>query len=83
MVLISELLDDQWDALNAKEGKVTDLHRGMEEFSAAEKAATEEISRLKIDLDHEVGVHLSREKELAQLRGKLEKIGSEMLKRDL
>jgi len=42
---------------------------------------TEEISRLKVDLDREVVAHSSRE-DVAQLRGKLEKKGSEMLKRD-
>ena len=41
----------------------------MEELSAAGKVATEEISWLKIDLYHEVVVHSSREKKLAQLRG--------------
>ena len=45
----------------------------MEELSAAEKAATAEINRLKVDLEHEAGVHLSRE-ELALLRGELEKM---------
>jgi len=41
----------------------------MEELSVAEKASTEEISRLKVDLDHEAVVCSSREKELKQLRG--------------
>ena len=54
----------------------------MEELSAAGKAVTEEIGRLKVDLDHEAGVRSSREKELAQLREELDKRGSEMLKND-
>ena len=44
--------------------------------------ATEEISRLKEDLDHEVVVRSRREKELVQLRDEQEKKGSETLKRD-
>ena len=56
-MLILELLDE-----------VADLRRGMEGLSAAGKAATEEISRLKVDLDHEAVVRSSRE-ELEQLRG--------------
>ena len=36
-MLISELLDDHREALKEKDGEVADLHRRMEEFSAAEK----------------------------------------------
>ena len=41
----------------------------MEELSVAGKAATEKISRLQSDLDHEAAVQRSQEKELEQLRG--------------
>ena len=68
-MLISELLDDHKKALKKKEGEVIDLHRGMEELSSAGKVTTEEISRLKTNLDHEAVVHSSREKTLEQLRG--------------
>ena len=44
----------------------------MEELSTAEKAA---IDCLKVDLDHEVVVRSSRDKELAQLREELDKRG--------
>ena len=64
-MLISEFLDDYWDALKAKEGVVADLRRRMEELSVAGKAATEEISWLKVDLCHEVTARSSREEELA------------------
>ena len=81
-MLLSELLYDHRDALKAKEGKVADLCQGMEKLSAAGKAATEEISRLKVDLSHEAVVRSSLEKELAQLSGELEKKGLKILKRD-
>ena len=80
-MLLSELLDDHRDALKAREGGIVDLHRRMEELSAAGKAATEEISRLKVDLNHEVVAYSSQKEEVMQLRGKLEK-GSEILKMD-
>ena len=64
---IFELLDDQRKALKEKKGEVADLHWEVE-LSAAGKAATGEISRLKVDLDHEAVVHSSQE-ELEQLRG--------------
>ena len=67
-MLISELLDDHWDALKAKEGEVANVHREMEELIATGKAATEEISQLKVDLDNEAGVRSSRE-ELSQFSG--------------
>ena len=81
-MLLSELLDDHRDALKARKGEVADLRWGMEELSVAGRAVTEEISRLRVDFGHEVVAHSSREEELAQLRGELEKRGSEMLKRD-
>ena len=63
-VLLSELLDDHRDALKEREGEVSDLRQGMEELNAAGKAATEEISRLKVDWGREVVAHSSREEEL-------------------
>ena len=48
-----ELLDDHWDALKAREGKVADLHGGMEKVIVAEKAMTEETNRLKVDFSCE------------------------------
>ena len=68
-MLLSKLLNDYWDALKAREDEVVDLCRGMEEVSAAGKAATEEISRLKIDVGCEVVAHSSREEKLVQLKG--------------
>ena len=53
----------------------------MEELSVAGQAAIE-IGRLKEDLSRKVVTRLSREEEMMQLRGELEKKGSEMLKRD-
>ena len=73
MVLISELLDYQRDALKVKEGEMADLRRGMEELSAARKAAIEEICQLKEDLCHEVRARSSREEELVQLGKSWEK----------
>jgi len=54
----------------------------MGELSVAGKATTGEISRLKVDLGREEVARSSREEELVQLRGELEKKGSEVLKRD-
>ena len=67
VVLISELLDEHRDALKAKEGEVADLCRGKEELSAAGKAVTEEISRLKEDLCQEVRARSSQKEELVRL----------------
>jgi len=53
-VFIFELLDDHRKALKEKDGEVADLYQRMEELSAAGKAASEEISRLRAGLDHEV-----------------------------
>ena len=64
---ISELLDDHREALKKKDGEVTDLRRRMEEFSAAAKAAAEEVSRLRANLDHGAVVRSNRE-ELEELR---------------
>ena len=52
-MLILELLDDHRDDLEVKEGEVVDLCWGMEDLSVREKVTTEEISRLKVNLDHE------------------------------
>jgi len=52
----------------------------MKKLSVAGQVATEEIGWLKEDLSHEVA--LSQEEEVVQLRGKLEKKGSEVLKRN-
>ena len=82
MVLLSELLDDHRDALKARKGEVSDLRRRMEELSAAEQIATEEIGLLRENLSREVAARLSREEELVLLKGELEKKGSEVLKRD-
>ena len=88
-ILISELLDDHWDALKAKKSEVADLCWGMEELSVVRKAATEKISQLKVNLCHEVTARSSqdeelarRREELAQLGEELGKKGSEMLKKD-
>ena len=77
---ISELLDDHREALKERDGEIADLHRRVEELSAAEKVATE-ISRLRANLDHEAVLRSNR-KELKQHRRELEKKGLEMLKRD-
>ena len=53
----------------------------MEKLSSAGQAAIE-IGRLKEDLSRKVAARLNREEEMVQLRGELEKKGSEMLKRD-
>ena len=82
MVLLSELLDDHQDALKVMEGKISDLCWKMGELSTAGQAETEEIRHLKEDLSREVAVRLSREEEVVQLNGELEKKGSEVLKRD-
>ena len=60
-MLLLELLDDHRDALKVREGKVIDLCQGMEKLSVAKKAATEEISRLKVYLSCEVVARSSRE----------------------
>ena len=52
----------------------------MKKLSAAGQVATEEIGRLKEDLSHKVA--FSQEEEVVQLRGRLEKKGSEVLKRN-
>ena len=80
-MLIFKLLDEQKEALKEKDGEVVDLRRRMEELSAAEKAATEENSQLRADLDHQAVVRSNWEERLEQLRGELEK-GSDVLKRD-
>ena len=54
----------------------------MEELSVTGKAATEEISQLRANLDHKAVVHSHRYEELEKLRGKLKKKGLEVLKRD-
>ena len=54
----------------------------MEELSAAGQVATEEIGWLKEDLSREVSARLSPEEAVVQLKGELEKKGSEVLKRD-
>ena len=82
MVLLFKMLDDHWDALKAREGEVSDLRRKMEELNAAGQATTEEIGRLKEYLGRKLATHLIRKEEVVQLRGELEKNGSEMLKRD-
>ena len=82
MVLLSELLDDHRDALKVREGKVFDLHLRMEELSAAGQAVTKEIGQLKENLSHEVAARLSYEEEVVRLKGKLEKKGSDVQKRD-
>jgi len=69
-VLISELLDDHQDALKAKEGEIATSCREMKELSAAKKTVTEEVSRLKVDLDHETVV-CSNQEEMAQLKEEL------------
>jgi len=69
VLLLSELLDDHRDALKAREGKVSDLCRRIEGLSSVGQAASKEIGRLKEDLGCEVAAHLSREEEVAQLRG--------------
>ena len=61
--MISELLDDHQDALK-EEGTITDLRQKMKELSAAREAAAEKINQLQADLDHEVTIQSSREKEL-------------------
>ena len=43
---ISELLDDHREALKKKDDDIADLCRRMEELSAVEKVAAEEISQL-------------------------------------
>ena len=65
------MLDNHREALKEKEkeGEVDDLRRGMEDLSATGKTVTEEISRLKVDLDHKAVARSSREKELEQLKG--------------
>ena len=65
MVLYLKLLDDHRDALKVREGEVSDFCRRMEELSAAGQTATEEISRLKKDLSHEVAAHSNREEKVA------------------
>ena len=80
-MFVSELLDDHRKTLKKKDGEVVDLRQRMEELSAARKAATEEISRLRADLKHKAEVCSNRE-ELEQLRRELEKKGLEVLKRD-
>ena len=80
-MLTSELLDDHQDALKAKEGEIATSCREMKELSAAKKTVTEEVSRLKVDLDHETVV-CSNQEEMAQLKEELEKKGSEALDRD-
>ena len=82
MVLLSELLDDHQDTLKAREGKVSDLGWRMAELSVVGQVVTEEIGWLKEDLSREVAVRLSREEEVVQLNGELEKKGSKVLKRD-
>ena len=62
-MIILKLQDDHRDAMKAKKGEAADLCQGMEKLSAAGKAATEEISRLKVDLNHEAVVRSSLEKE--------------------
>jgi len=54
----------------------------MEDLSVAGKATTEEIIQLKVDLGWEVVAHSSREEELGQLTGELEKKGLELLKKN-
>ena len=56
-------------ALKEKKGTITELSQKVKELSAAEEAAAEKINRLQADLDHEVEVQSSREKELKLLRG--------------
>jgi len=41
----------------------------VEDLNTAGEAATEKINRLQADLDHEVAIQSSREKELEQLKG--------------
>jgi len=80
-VLFLELLDDHRDTLKAKKGEVADLRWGMEKLSAAEKAATEEISQLKVNLCHEVASCSSQEKELVRLRKELARLEEELGKK--
>jgi len=67
VVLILELLDKHRDALKVKKGEVADLHREMEELSAAGQVATKEIRQLKEDLCREVKTRSSWEEELVRL----------------
>jgi len=50
-----------------KKGEVADLHREMEELSAAGQVATKEIRQLKEDLCREVKTRSSWEEELVRL----------------
>ena len=75
MVLLLELLDDHWDALKVREGKVSDLRRRMEELSAVGQVTAEEIGQLKEDLSREVEARLSWEEEVAQFRGSWKRRG--------
>ena len=67
-VMTFELLDNHRDTLK-EEGTITELRQKVKELSVAMEAATEKISRLQADLDHEVAVQSSRGKELELLRG--------------
>ena len=79
MVLLSGQLDELQDALKVREGEVSDLCQRMEKLSAAGQATAEDIGRLKENLGREVAARLGQEvEEVAQLRGELEKKGSEM-----
>ena len=50
-----------------EKGEVADLHREMEELSAAGQVATKEIRQLKEDLCREVKTRSSWEEELVRL----------------
>jgi len=75
VVPLFELLDDHWDALKAREGEISELHRRMKELSAAMQATTEENGWLKEDLIRKVATRLSREEEGMQLMREPEKKG--------
>ena len=53
----------------------------MEEFSATEKAMTEEFNQLKVDLCRKVAARSSREEELVWLREELAWLGEELGKK--
>jgi len=60
---------------------VVDLCREMKELSAAGKAATKEISQLKVNLCREVAACSSRKEELVRLREELAQLEEELGKK--
>ena len=58
------------------------MRQEMERLSASEKAATEEISQLKVGLCHEVTTRSCRKGKLARVREELVKKDSEMLEKE-